>query len=102
MRKRAKADPPSFYCRPAAGGDRAPNIALERNRHFLYTCVQTIEIGMGAPDHDHRRRRRARTGSTGRSVDYRRLVNPFEPMRVFTDDKVEAIHQNALRILQDS
>ncbi len=34
-------------------------------------------------------------------MDYRRLVNPFEPMRVFTDDQVEAIHQNALRILQE-
>ena len=56
---------------------------------------------MGTSDHDHRRRRRPRTGAAGRSVDYRQLVNPFEPMRVFTDDQVEAIHQNALRILQE-
>jgi trimethylamine--corrinoid protein Co-methyltransferase len=56
---------------------------------------------MGTSEHDHRRRRRARAGASGRSVDYRRLVNPFEPMRVFTDDQIEAIHQNALRILQE-
>lgn len=50
---------------------------------------------------DHRRRRRPRPGASGRSIDYTRLVNPFEPIRVFTDDQVEAIHQNALRILQE-
>lgn len=50
---------------------------------------------------DHRRRRRPRPGASGRSIDYTRLTNPFEPIRVFTDDQVEAIHQNALRILQE-
>lgn len=50
---------------------------------------------------DHRRRRKPRPGSSGRVTDYTRLVNPFEPIRVFTDDQVEAIHQNALRILQE-
>jgi len=64
-------------------------------------CSDDFGIVMGAAEHDHRRRRRARTGGPGRSVDYRRLVNPFEPMRVFTDDQVEAIHQNALRVLQE-
>ena len=54
---------------------------------------------------DRRGRRRARRGgeSTGgsRSPDYRELTNPFEPLRVFSDDQVEAIHENALRILED-
>ncbi|WP_119387795.1 trimethylamine methyltransferase family protein [Taklimakanibacter lacteus] len=50
---------------------------------------------------DHKRRRRPRPGASGRMTDYTRLANPFDPIRVFSDDQVEAIHQNALRILQD-
>lgn len=50
---------------------------------------------------DHRRRRRSRPGGSGRAIDYRHLVNPYEPIRVFSDDQVEAIHRNALRILED-
>lgn len=56
---------------------------------------------MVASEQNSRRRRRVRSGAHDRSVDYRRLVNPFEPMRVFTDDQVESIHQNALRILEE-
>jgi trimethylamine---corrinoid protein Co-methyltransferase len=32
---------------------------------------------------------------------YRRLVNPYVPMRVFSDDQVAAIHAAALTILED-
>ena len=35
-----------------------------------------------------------------RSAGYRRLINPFEPLRVFSDDQVEAIHQAALGLLE--
>ena len=35
-----------------------------------------------------------------RSRAYRRLVNPFEPMRIYSDDQVAAIHDAALRILE--
>lgn len=33
---------------------------------------------------------------------YRRLVNPFEPMTVLSDDEVAHIHEAALRVLSDS
>src|SRR4029077_13682993 len=35
-----------------------------------------------------------------RSTRYRHLVNPFEPLRIFSDDQVESIHQAALGILE--
>lgn len=35
-----------------------------------------------------------------RSRAYRRLVNPFEPMRIYSDDQVAAIHDAALRLLE--
>ena len=35
-----------------------------------------------------------------RSLTYRHLENPFEPLRVFSDDQVEGIHNAALDILE--
>jgi trimethylamine--corrinoid protein Co-methyltransferase len=35
-----------------------------------------------------------------RSLSYRHLQNPFEPLRVFSDDQVESIHQAALGLLE--
>lgn len=40
----------------------------------------------------------ARQSSPARAADYRRLRNPFAPQRVFSDDAVAAMHENALRI----
>ncbi len=57
----------------------------------------------GTSSHQRVRRRAGRdaTGAgKGRTPNYRELVNPFEPLHVFSDDQVEAIHQNALRILE--
>jgi trimethylamine--corrinoid protein Co-methyltransferase len=48
-----------------------------------------------------RRRGGPREAAPGRVANYRELVNPFEPLRVFSDDQVEAIHANALRILEE-
>ena len=49
-----------------------------------------------------RRRGGVETGSApSRTGSYRRLVNPFTPLRVFSDDQVEAMHQMALRILEE-
>jgi len=56
---------------------------------------------MDIAEPDHKRRRRPRPGASGRTTDYRHLVNPFDPIRVFSDDQVEAIHQNALRVLEE-
>ena len=55
-------------------------------------------------------RKRKRTGRGGeveekqrpvRNVDYRNLINPFEPVKVYSDDHINSIHQNALRVLSD-
>jgi trimethylamine--corrinoid protein Co-methyltransferase len=54
-----------------------------------------------------RRRRRTPGGGGAPSAGsgkpaYRRLQNPFEPLRVFSDDQVEAIHDAALETLRDT
>ncbi|SPH24818.1 hypothetical protein DEA8626_03851 [Defluviimonas aquaemixtae] len=47
-----------------------------------------------------RRRGGAEDGPT-RAVDYRRLRNPFPPVPVFSEDRVEAIHAAALTVLEE-
>src|SRR5256885_17025309 len=50
-----------------------------------------------------RRRDSHRAGTVGqaeRSTRYRNLVNPFEPVRIFSDDQVENMHLAALGILE--
>lgn len=50
-----------------------------------------------------RRRSRARPPAESRSTDgYRRLLNPFEPAKVLSDDQVAAIHAAALEVLARS
>ncbi|MDX8512293.1 trimethylamine methyltransferase family protein [Mesorhizobium captivum] len=52
-----------------------------------------------------RERRRGRTGEAGsessRRPNYRSLKNPFLPQPVFSDDQVAAIHDTALRVLEE-
>ena len=36
-----------------------------------------------------------------RSLAYRKLQNPFEPLRIYSDDQVAAIHAAALTILEN-
>ena len=36
-----------------------------------------------------------------REVNYRQLKNPFPPMKVFSDDRIEAMHEAALTVLED-
>ncbi|MEM8949063.1 MAG: trimethylamine methyltransferase family protein [Pseudomonadota bacterium] len=49
-----------------------------------------------------RRRRETETAAlAARAVDYRHLINPFEPARVYSDDQIEQIHQTALRVLEE-
>src|SRR5215470_1904619 len=48
-----------------------------------------------------RRREAARASAAPeRTLRYRHLVNPFEPVRIFSDDQVESMHQAALGILE--
>lgn len=50
-----------------------------------------------------RRRRRGReiAAPTGRKPDYRQLRHPFPPQRMFSDDEIGAIHDTALRVLEE-
>ena len=62
---------------------------------------------LSAGTRERRRRGRTRDRSTAqaarpaRKVDYRRLVNPFEPVRVYSDDRIAAIHETALKVLEE-
>ncbi len=59
--------------------------------------------GTGASERATRRRRRERVDSGGMArPQYRRLSNPFQPVRILSDDEVEALHQAALSLLQET
>ena len=47
------------------------------------------------------RRRSAATATAAREVDYHSLKNPFPPMRVFSDDRIEAMHEASLQVLEN-
>ncbi|HEX8782032.1 MAG TPA: trimethylamine methyltransferase family protein, partial [Steroidobacteraceae bacterium] len=47
-----------------------------------------------------RDRERATGGHAERSLRYRNLVNPFAPVRIFSDDHIESMHLAALGILE--
>ncbi|HVO47601.1 MAG TPA: trimethylamine methyltransferase family protein [Steroidobacteraceae bacterium] len=47
-----------------------------------------------------RETQRHAAGGAERSIRYRNLINPFEPVRIFSDDQVESMHQAALGMLQ--
>jgi trimethylamine--corrinoid protein Co-methyltransferase len=55
--------------------------------------------------HQTRRERRHRSGDdrtqTVRKTDYRNLKNSFAPQPIFSDDEVAAIHETALRVLEE-
>lgn len=55
----------------------------------------------GARRERRRSNRTAGAGDEARHPDYRHLRNPFTPQRIFSDDQVVAIHDTALRILED-
>src|SRR6202011_3437230 len=62
---------------------------------------------MSEQDRENPRRTRRRPSGVStataenRSRHYRALRNPFEPWRVFSDDRVEALHNAALGILEE-
>lgn len=59
----------------------------------------STEDGPGRRRTGRVRRQEAPPASVARGRLYRRLVNPFEPARIITDDQVETIHQAALELL---
>src|SRR5579862_3048215 len=62
---------------------------------------------MTEPERDSMRRARRRPGpastspADSRSRHYRVLKNRFQPWRVFSDDRVEALHNAALGVLEN-
>lgn len=59
---------------------------------------------MATPSEKAGRRRRKRGGDASaarRAVNYRQLTNPFTPQVVFSEDRVAAIHDTALRVLEE-
>lgn len=48
-----------------------------------------------------RRRERQRPEATADTAKYRQIVNPFEPLKILSDDQIEHIHRSALALLQD-
>ncbi|MGR3615529.1 MAG: trimethylamine methyltransferase family protein [Paracoccaceae bacterium] len=48
-----------------------------------------------------RERNRAEAAIPKRDVDYRNLRNPFPPMAAFTDDRIEALHEASLTVLEE-
>ncbi len=48
-----------------------------------------------------KRRGRGAPPSIVREVNYRQLKNPFPPMKVFSDDRIEAMHEAALSVLEN-
>ena len=47
------------------------------------------------------RRRAERSEAPARTVDYRNLKNPFPPMAVFSEDRIAAMHDAALKALEE-
>lgn len=50
---------------------------------------------------ESRPRRARRSQAPVRSPNYRQLTHPFTPQRVFSDDRVAALHDTALRVLEE-
>ncbi|MEM7403841.1 MAG: trimethylamine methyltransferase family protein [Pseudomonadota bacterium] len=47
------------------------------------------------------RRRGSAPATAKREINYHALKNPFPPMKVFSDDRIAAIHEAALTVLED-
>lgn len=50
---------------------------------------------------ESRPRRAHRSSAPARAPNYRQLAHPFLPQRVFSDDRIAAMHETALRVLED-
>jgi trimethylamine--corrinoid protein Co-methyltransferase len=59
------------------------------------------EAAVGARGGRRRGRPAEATPAPPRSEAYRRLRNPFVPQSVFSDDQIQAIHETALRVLEE-
>ncbi len=53
------------------------------------------------PEHRRGNRRRNIAAPPGRVTAYRRLHHPYTPQTAFSDDRIAALHDTALRVLQE-
>lgn len=61
----------------------------------------TAEGGDASARRERRRPRDGTQGGGARHTDYRQLRNPFPAATVFSEDQVEAIHETALKVLEE-
>ncbi len=61
-----------------------------------------MNVTRAATGRRSRRPRDTRGAGPSGGAAYRRLVNPFEPIRLLSDDQVEALHAAALGLLQET
>ena len=102
----ADAEPPCAHRLVRGGRRRQKNTdvtpkGLPRGNGILKPLTLSSQAGRNLMR--PRRRETTRAGTTGaseRSLRYRNLVNPFEPVRVFSEEEVERIHEAALGILE--
>src|ERR1700682_575204 len=90
---------------PMAGMLRGVEAEIEKRRLQHDSGILHGHLHGGEMSSKMRPRRRdsPRAGTVGqaeRSTRYRNLVNPFEPVRIFSDDQVESMHAAALGILE--
>jgi trimethylamine--corrinoid protein Co-methyltransferase len=59
-------------------------------------------VGRGADGRRRKRPERGKPDGHAGHPQYRRLSNPFEPIRILSDDQIEALHRAALDVLQET
>ncbi|MEQ9245250.1 MAG: trimethylamine methyltransferase family protein, partial [Nitratireductor sp.] len=65
--------------------------------------TQDLATADSGPTRSRRGGRAAKRGNTGsfEQPPFRRLVNPFTPTRIVSEDELEAIHLASLRVLSE-
>jgi len=89
---RANAEPRAREPASGESGSRDRSRSRRRRARGSGAAGGGVEGGNGAA---------AATARPARNVDYKRLVNPFEPVRLYSDDQIQAIHQTALKVLEE-
>ena len=69
------------------------------------TTTDTAQDGAAGPTRSRERQGRRRSakpdaGGGARKVNYRQLRNPFQPQTVFSEDRIAAMHESALDVLE--
>ncbi len=89
--------PPYIFC---ANASRGQCCKYRTMRPPVQSCLHPAELEVG-PDMTRRRSRPSRDRAPVSTAHHRRLTNPFEPLRLLSDDQVAAIHDSAVRFLAE-